>query len=64
MKELTITISLSYFISKQDYIDNWEEFNEQFYADVYSYGINTDYRDLVIEKLGNIHNDFILSKHR
>lgn len=64
MKELSITINLSHFISREDYLENWKELNDQFYADVYSYGINKDYRDLVIDLMGKLHTKFSLSKFR
>lgn len=63
-KEGRFVFDIDIFVSKNDYKEHHNELYQQFKADAYSFGINTDLRDMVIDKLSNEHTKLVVSKIR
>lgn len=51
MVNLSFSIQLGSCISKKDLKENKEQLVEQFFADYYSVGINTDFRDELYDRI-------------
>ena len=64
MEKIWFVFDIDIFISKKDYKEHHNELYQQFKADAYSYGINTDLRDMVIDKLAKNHTELVVSKYK
>ena len=64
MRKIWFVFDIDIFISKKDYKEHHNELYQQFKADAYSFGINTDLRDMVIDKLAKEHTELVVSKIR
>ena len=51
MVNLSFSIALDSCISKEDLEENKEQLREQLFADYYSVGINTDFRDELYDRI-------------
>ena len=64
MQVIWFILSINMFILKEDDKEHHKELFQQFKADIFRGGINTDIRDEVLKSLSRAKDEVILAKHR